>query len=386
MARMSPMRVLMISKACVVGIYQRKLEEIARRNVDLLVLVPPSWRDERGEMRLERVYTTGYRLETVPIILNGDFHLHFYQRIGAWMESFRPDIVHIDEEPYNVAAWQALYHARRVGAKTLFFSWQNLIRRYPPPFSWGERWMLRTVDYVIAGTESAAQVWRTKGYRGPLEVIAQFGTDPDLFHPAAERPADRPFTVGYIGRLVEEKGVQVLIDALAQMDGAARLLVVGGGPERKRLGERAAARGLDGRVEFVPQIASMEMPAVYHRLDVLALPSLTRPNWKEQFGRVLVEAMASGVPVVGSDSGAIPDVIGDAGLIVPEGDAAALAAALTRLRDDLALRSALQAKGRERALARFTHASVAEATVRVYAELCAEKQAERQRETLPEKT
>ena len=83
------------------------------------------------------------------------------------------------------------------------------------------------------------------------------------------------------------------------------------------------------------------MPAAAERLDCLALPSLTRPNWKEQFGRVLVEAMACQVPVVGSDSGEIPNLVGDAGLIVPEGDAAALAAALRRLRDDAVLRASL---------------------------------------------
>ncbi|MBZ0288634.1 MAG: glycosyltransferase, partial [Anaerolineae bacterium] len=105
-------------------------------------------------------------------------------------------------------------------------------------------------------------------------------------------------------------------------------------------------------------------------LDVFVLPSLTRPNWKEQFGRVLVETMASGVPVIGSDSGAIPGVVGDAGLIVPEGDADALAAALTRLQHDSALRQSLAIRGRALALAHFTHESIAEATVQIYRELC----------------
>jgi hypothetical protein len=135
----APLRVLMLSKACIVGIYQRKLEEIAALGIDLLTLVPPSWKDERGEMLLERVYTDGYRLETLPIRRNGDFHLHSYVGLGQRMEDFKPHIVHIDEEPYNAATWQALYHAERVGARSLFFSWQNIERRYPPPFSCGER-------------------------------------------------------------------------------------------------------------------------------------------------------------------------------------------------------------------------------------------------------
>jgi glycosyltransferase involved in cell wall biosynthesis len=362
------MRVLMLSKACIVGIYQRKLEEIARRGVDLLTLVPPSWRDERGETPLERVYTEGYRLEAVPIARNGDFHLHFYPTLGAHIRAFKPDIVHIDEEPYNLATWHALYHARRAGAKTLFFSWQNIARRYPPPFGWGERWTLGAADYAIAGTESAAEVWRAKGYRGKLAVIAQFGTDPALFQPAQTRP-ERPFTVGYFGRLVEEKGIAVLLRAAAQLQSDWRLILLGGGPQRDELARLAEDLGVAERVEFRAQVPSTAMPAQYHDLDVLALPSLTRPNWKEQFGRVLVEAMASGIPVVGSKSGAIPDVIGDGGLVVPEGDANALAAALHRLCADPALRADLGGRGRARAIDHFTHESVAAATVEVYREM-----------------
>lgn len=356
------MRVLMISKACIVGIYQKKLELIAREGVRLLALVPPSWKDERGETVLERVYTDGYRLEAIPIARNGDFHLHTYPTLGQHVRAFQPDIVHIDEEPYNLAAWQALFHARRVGAKSLFFSWQNIVRNYPPPFQWGERWLLNHVDYAVVGTDSAADVWRAKGYRGRMAVIAQFGTDPDLFQPAPRPP--RPFTIGYFGRLVEEKGVHILIDALGRLAGEWRALIVGGGTETDRL--KAQAERCGERISFRDQVASLEMPSLYHQIDVLVLPSLTRPNWKEQFGRVLVEAMASGVPVIGSDSGAIPGVIGNGGLITPEGDVTALVDALARLRDDPALYADLASKGRARVLAHFTHEGVARATVDVY--------------------
>ncbi len=362
-------RVLMVSKACIVGIYQRKLEDIARLGVDLTVAVPPSWKDERGEQPLERVYTDGYRLEVLPLRRNGDFHLHHYVGLGRLMQRVRPDIVHIDEEPYNLAAWQMFYHARRIGARSLFFSWQNLVRRYPPPFSWGERWLMGGVDHALVGTEDAGAVWRTKGYRGPLSVIPQFGTDPDLFVPSV--PPPRPFTIGYFGRLVEEKGVRVLLEAVAGLQGDWRLMLLGGGPLHAELEALTAHHGIVERVRFVGQVASTEMPAQYRQIDVLTLPSLTRPNWKEQFGRVLVEAMCSGVPVIGSDSGAIPGVIGEAGVIVPEGDAAALRGALARLMASAQARAALAEQGRARALALYTHRAVAQATVEVYHQVMA---------------
>ena len=131
------MKVLLLSKACVVGAYQKKLEEIARHeDVALTVVVPPEWRDERGTLRLERTYTTGYDLRVEPIALNGHFHVHYYPRLGQVMQEVQPDVVHIEEEPYNLATFQALRLARRLKAHTVVFTWQNLHRRYPPPFSW----------------------------------------------------------------------------------------------------------------------------------------------------------------------------------------------------------------------------------------------------------
>jgi glycosyltransferase involved in cell wall biosynthesis len=142
--------------------------------------------------------------------------------------------------------------------------------------------------------------------------------------------------------------------------------IVGAGPEQGRLTDLAQKLGLQERVRLDPLIPSTQMPALLAQWDALVLPSRTRPNWKEQFGRVLVEAMACGVPAVGSDSGELPNVIGDAGLVFPEGDVEALAAHLRALRDDPALRADLAARGRARALSGFTQQSVAEQTVAVY--------------------
>lgn len=362
------MRVLMISKACLVGIYQRKLEELARLpNVTLKVLVPPSWNDRGGRVPLERVHTFGYDLEAIPIAFTGNYHMHFYPTLARRMRAFRPDVVHIDEEPYNLATWHAMRLSVGVGARALFFTWQNLLRRYPPPFRWMEAYNYRRAAYAIAGSQEAVAVLRAKGFAGPVAVIPQFGVDTDRFAPAENAPAlGAPFTVGFIGRVVPEKGVGLLLDAVSAMGGDWRLVYIGEGPARAELAGRVQAMGLGTRVAFYPRIPSVEMPAALRQLHVLVLPSVTRPNWKEQFGRVLIEAMACGVPVIGSSSGEIPNVIGDAGLLFPEGDAEALRNALVRLRDDGDLWRALAAAGRARVLAEFTHARVAQKTYRVY--------------------
>ena len=118
-----------------------------------------------------------------------------------------------------------------------------------------------------------------------------------------------------------------------------------------------------------PKVASGEMPQFYNSLDLLVVPSLTQPNWKEQFGRVIMEAMACGVPVIGSDSGEIPHVLGDAGVIVPEGDIPALARALDALIQDSQRRRELAALGRARALTTFSQQRVVDDTYALYAQL-----------------
>jgi glycosyltransferase involved in cell wall biosynthesis len=274
-----------------------------------------------------------------------------------------------------------------VGARSLFFSWQNLYRRYPPPFKWLESYCYRTASSAIAGSSEVAEVLRRKGFARSIEVIPQFGVDPDFFRPLPKRgSADveaevksppethypspithhSPFRIGYVGRLVEQKGILDLIEAAARLSGSWQLVLVGAGPLRPRIEALAKGLGVAGRLEILAGLPSARMPEVIGSLDVLVLPSRTRSNWKEQFGRVLVEAMACQVPVVGSDSGEIPRVIGDAGLVFPEGEVGALVAHLEALRADPALRRELGERGRARSLAHFTHARIARQTYEAY--------------------
>jgi glycosyltransferase involved in cell wall biosynthesis len=367
------MRVLMLSKACLLGAYQRKLEEIARfPELELMVAVPATWHDGAREIRLERAHTAGYTLVTERLAFNGSYHLHFYPSLAKRIRAFSPDILHVDEEPYNLATFHALRLGRRAGARTLWFSWQNLLRRYPIPFSLFERYNLRHTDYALVGSEGAKAVWRDKGYAGPLAIIPQFGVDTEAFSPRQpRREGHLPFVVGYAGRLVSEKGVDVLLHSLARLDASFRASILGCGPERRRLEQLARSLGLAQRVCWKDSRPSTDMPAFYRSLDALVLPSLSRRNWVEQFGRVLIEAMACGVPVIGSKCGEIPNVIGDAGLIYREGDAAALAAHLASLLADSRLWTDLAHRGRRRVDANFTQRLVASRTVDVYRGMCA---------------
>lgn len=365
------MRVLMISKACLTGTYQAKLTAIGQTpGVELAVMMPPFWADSAGRIELEKRYTAGYEMLVEPMRFNGNYHLHYWPTLRQRIAEFRPDIIHMDEEPYNLATWLAWRAAKRAGAKFLFFSWQNLYRDYPAPFRWMEQQVLKHSDFAIMGNRDAAQVFLQKGYVGPEAIIPQFGTDPAVFKPAKEfeTQTGKPKSIGFAGRLIHGKGLDLLIKAVAQIGDQIDcvLRIAGEGPELSHLQKLAAELNLLGKIEFLPRMNSAEMPSFLQSLDLLVLPSRSLPNWKEQFGRVLIEAMACGVPVIGSDSGEIPNVIGDAGLIFSEGDVQALISQIKSLLNDGNQQVKLGKIGRERVLNNFTQDQVAAATVEVY--------------------
>ncbi|TFG72707.1 MAG: glycosyltransferase family 1 protein, partial [Anaerolineales bacterium] len=273
------------------------------------------------------------------------------------------------EEPYNFATYHANILARRDHAKTLWFSWQNLERRYPPPFSWIERFNLRHTDYAVVGSQTSGQIWQDKGYKGPLAVIPQFGVDPVIFSPPENPRPTGTVQIVYAGRLVAEKGVDLLVHALAKLNGTWHATFLGNGPAEKELSELVHTFNLDDYVTFKAHIPSSDMPDFYRKMDILVLPSRTLPNWTEQFGRVLVEAMACGVCVIGSDAGEIPHVIGDAGLVFPENNPELLRIHLQEFINNAERREIFGQLGRQRVMKRFTQTHIAQATLEVYQEM-----------------
>ena len=370
-------RVLMVSKACVTRTYRDKLTAMCRgpEGVELTLVVPPAW----GTLSYEAAAgDEPFMTHVVPIAQNGHHHWHWYRGgLGGLMDRVRPDLVHIDEEHYSFVTWRTLGEAQRRRIPSVFFTWQNIDKTYPWPFGAMEATVLRGAAGAIAGNQEAEAILRRKGFTRPITVIPQFGTDPALFHPAPSplRSAwglEGRTVVGYVGRLIADKGLETLT-AAAQPLLAARpdlvLVFQGSGPFEESLHAWHTRSNLGDRVRFAPWMASDQMPDLMNLLDILVLPSLTTARWKEQFGRVLTEAMASGVAVVGSSSGEIPSVIGDAGLVFPEGDVEALRASLARLVEDDGSRRAVGEAGRRRVLDRFTQDAVASATLAFYRQI-----------------
>lgn len=208
----------------------------------------------------------------------------------------------------------------------------------------------RAIDLVVANSRAVAARLTAEGI-GPVEVLHN-----GVPGRAQRPPLSDPPIAGFAGRLVREKGVDVLLEAFAAAGvPEARLVVVGDGPERGRLERRAADLGLGERAEFVGWVSRAD---VERRLDaawVQAVPS----RWEEPFGIVATEAMMRGTAVVASASGGLSEIVvdGRTGLLVPPGDVGRTAAALRRLLGDRALSERMGARGRDRAEERFSQAA-----------------------------
>jgi glycosyltransferase involved in cell wall biosynthesis len=259
------------------------------------------------------------------------WYLHWFADLGRLLETLKPDVIDLWEEPWSLLAAQVSFLRDRVlpTASLVIETEQNIFKNLPPPFEWFRRYSLARADFCIGRNREAVEVIRKKHFKGPAAIVGN-GVDTDLFC-AQDKAACRKaaglsgFVVGYAGRLVPEKGLELLLEAVRRIPGQRCLWVSGDGPMRDRL-------LAEPFVKWAGQVPREDLPKFYGALDVLVLPSQTTPAWKEQFGRVLVEAQACGISVLGSDSGAIPEVVGSAGLIFPENDLEGLEVLLNRFR------------------------------------------------------
>ncbi|MBO9312768.1 MAG: glycosyltransferase family 4 protein [Roseiflexus sp.] len=367
------MRVVMFSHTYLPAHYRGKLRWLSTEGgVNLTLVALPALRLSTGVRLIFEQKQEPFVVRFLqPLAFANHNILRFYapHSVAALLRDVRPDIVHAEAEPHSLILGLLAFLKRFFSYRLVAFTWENLFRRGRGPLRWVERFALRRVDWMIGGNQEATEVVRWRGYKGPVTVIPQVGVDPAQFaDPHSDKPdaADDSFRIGFAGRLVPEKGVLDLWEAFLPLANRAVLVLLGEGLLRDTILQQAATAGITHRVEMPGYVPYAQMPAWLKSLDVLVLPSRTTTIWKEQFGHVLVEAMLAGVPVIGSNSGAIPEVIGKAGLLFPEGDVPALRERLVFLAEHPEERRRLADTGTQRALQHFTDAAIARATLRVY--------------------
>ena len=355
------MKLMVISHACVTPINQSFFADVvAVTKWKLSLILPASWKSEyKSAIQPEAWPGLANCIHTLPVGFGGNIPLHFYKSwfVGLLRQE-RPDAIYVHHEPYALATFQLYMANSMTGDKPIgFYAAQNILKKHPFPFEMSERWVFGKSKFAFPVTEGALSVLQSKGYDGGGAHVLPLAVDTNVYQPNTEWAAEKrlefgigsdEFVIGYLGRLVEEKGLATLLKSLKKLPfDRWRCLLVGSGPHEPALRTLVSELGCSDRVQFVGYVPHEQASKWLSLFDVLVLASETRPHWKEQFGRVLLEAMACGTPVLGSDSGEIPTLIRKTGggMTFHEGDTDALAEKLVLLREQPQMRMELILRG-----------------------------------------
>lgn len=336
------------------------------KGLRLRLLVPRRWRHLGHTYAGERV--TGIAADEITFVgtLFSASHMTYVMNpkvVLHQLASFAPTHILIEEDPHSMIGLEVVAAAQLVCPKAAigFFIWDNIDRRHR-----GLRGLLKTAftswsfartALVICGNRRAQALLAAKDFMGRSCVLPQLAVEPSLYSMTASHSRNPP-TIAFVGRLVPEKGLFVLFDALSRiLDVPWNLTLVGDGPSRALLEERAKC--LDGRVRFLGAVSQDAVPSLFGDFDVFVLPSIATRAWEEQFGYAMAQAMMSSCGIIATRSGAIPEVLGDAGMLIPENDVAALEMALRELVTNGTLRHTLGRLARRRAIERFNPTVVA---------------------------
>jgi glycosyltransferase involved in cell wall biosynthesis len=337
----------------------------ANGKVDLHLVIPAVWKEFGRTIVAEPQPGENFSVHILPIRLPQagpmKWYLHYYPALRRLLREIDPDVIHLWEEPWSVVALQAQMLRGRAGL--VLEVDQNILKRLPPPFEAIRKFVLKRTDHILSRSPDATAVVRARGYAGPVTPIG-YGVDLATFAPGSEAamsPGVGPFRIGYVGRLVAEKGLDDALEAMARTALPVTLSIMGEGPHETHLRQHAHQLGLSERVDFRSWGPPQEVAAFLRGLDSLVLLTRTTNAVREQFGRVIIEAQACGVPVIGSTCGAIPDVVGAGGWIVPECDPESLRGLLDELAADPGLVRARAGAARANVQARFTYDAVATA-------------------------
>ncbi|MBH8551188.1 glycosyltransferase [Nostocaceae cyanobacterium CENA357] len=387
------MKILVASHTYIVDLNCEKLRALSQleSNIEVTVVVPKSWKPGGVQnITIETQYRDEGTFRIVPVTNFSQNHqglLTFGSDLISLMRQFRPQIIQVEQGSRSLAYAQmvALNQLLRLKAKNVFFTWWNLPYKLKLPIALLEKYNLNHSHGIISGNQDGAEVLRQRGYEGSIKVMPQLGVDESLFTPKHQPELaaklginSNDFVVGFVGRFVQEKGLLTLLKALVSLQNKPwKLLLLGRGPLQEELIKIATENNIKERLLIVESVPHHEVANYINLMSTLVLPSettynfktLTSVGWKEQFGHVIIEAMACQVPVIGSDSGEIPHVIGDAGLVFPEGDASALANCLVQLIDKPDFAQSLGKMGYQKAMVKYTNKALAKQQFEFYQEL-----------------
>ncbi|MEL6927193.1 MAG: glycosyltransferase [Cyanobacteria bacterium J06600_6] len=369
------LRVLFISHTYVVGVNQGKLKAIAdTEEVEVALLAPSNWKatEWNRTLELENPFPE-IKIYPAPVLFSGRVGAHMYNpwKIRQVIKDFQPDVIQVEEEIFSLVALQAAFWAKVYRKPMVVFGWENQQRNLPALRRWVRNFVMSTTQIYLAGNQDGAEVMRNWNYQGEIEVMPQMGVDTELFAPAKRQP-QTTLNIGFLGRLVPEKGLDILFTAVSQLKQQAldcQVTICGSGKSEAELCQSVAEQQISERVIWRGAVRHEAAPIELGKFDVLVLPSRTVATWKEQFGHVIIEAMAMGIPVIGSTCGEIPHVIDCQDLVFPEGNPVALAEILKRLICDRNWREEMGNYGIERVEQYYSHQRIAQRLIEQWQKL-----------------
>jgi glycosyltransferase involved in cell wall biosynthesis len=241
-----PLRVLTISKPYVAAAYREKLRIWAKDpNLEIGLIVPEAW----GDQEYETSDKDDFWIRRLPIRLNGKNHFFSYKKLEATISEFKPDVINCEEEHYSFVTYQVFRVASKRKIKTLFYTWQNIFKRYPFPFSYIESKIFKQAVAGAAGNQEALDILRAKGFTKDIKLIPQMGVNTSDFYPDSDDKRDglwlrsklnlpsEAFIIVYMGRMVEEKGLMDLVNAseLIPKGSDVYILFMGNGPYQAKI-------------------------------------------------------------------------------------------------------------------------------------------------------
>jgi glycosyltransferase involved in cell wall biosynthesis len=355
-------RVLTIGHSYCVALNRSLVREVAcDPEFDITVAAPSFFQGDLRPIVMEPE-PAGSPLRVVPLDTKFSRFIHVFRYDGRALRALirrgEFDLVHAWEEPYVFAGYQIARALKDSPARFCFRTAQSYVKSYPPPFAYFEQSVLARAQGWIAGASLVFEAMVKKGFPREAGQVLNLAVDLNQFQPLSSRARGEvlselglePPVIGFVGRFTKAKGLDILMEAMEKVGGSRRwsLLLLGSGEYEQRLHEWAARMGWQDRLK-VMLAKHGDVPRYLGCMDLLVAPSQTMKNWREQFGRMIIEAFACGVPVIGSDSGEIPHVIGKAGNVVAEADVAGWADAIAALLDSPAKRDELSVNGLERA-------------------------------------
>jgi glycosyltransferase involved in cell wall biosynthesis len=363
-------RVVVVSRVYANPAARGKLKALAGLGATVTAAVPDRWSPLGLGAEQQTVFGDEGGVRTVPIAVKGSTAP---DGNPAWNRSalrrlitdFKPDLIQIEEEPWTKAAATAAALARRLRVPYVVLTRESLPANHGAMARVRRSRVLGHAKALLAVNELAAKIVARQQPDLPRLVMPQLGVTLPL---VSGRLSQVGLTIGFFGRLIPEKGLDLLFRACVKLVGRWTITVVGAGPAQEELEALAERLGIAGRVTWLGAQPRQRVDEVWPKLDVLVLPSRTAPRWIEGMPRAAMEAMAHGVPVIATSAGALPEIVGNAGVVVNEEDVVAIAETLQRLHDDPAERDRLAAAGRQRAMNEFTDAAIAGKTLRFWRE------------------